>query len=129
MNKSVSVALAGALALSAIAVSATGASAGNWPHHNNYPRYQTQHYRPAPSYDPGPAIIAGTFFGLALGALAQPYPAYPAYPPPPPAPTYYYPAYGDPHFQWCAATYGNYDSRTDTWTDYRGVPHRCIEPY
>ncbi len=123
MNKFVSPALAGAVALSALTASASLASADGW---HRRPYY---YYRPAPTYDAGPALLAGTMFGLALGTLVQPtYPAYAAYPPPPPPP--YYPAYrGNPHFDWCTAHYESYNGETDTWTDYRGVPHRCIGPY
>ena len=129
MNKFVSIALAGTVALSTIAVSATVASADGWRHRPHHPPYQA-----APAYDPGPAIFAGTILGLAVGSLLQPYPTYPAYPaypayasPPPPPP---YPSYGeDEHFQWCTATYESYNGETDTWTDYRGVPHLCVGPY
>ena len=124
MNRFVSAALAGAIALSAVGMSATGASADRWHHH-----YQPQ-YRPAPHYDAGPAIIAGAILGLAVGSMLQPepvYPAYPAYAPPPPPPRYG--AYAaDAHFEWCASTYETYNGETDTWIDYRGIPHRCISP-
>ncbi len=127
MQKFVSVALASTLALSAVALTASGASADGWRHRPHHPPY-----RQGPSYDPGPALAAGAIFGLALGAIAQPYPAYPVYPAydPPPPPRPYYPAYaGDAHFQWCTDNYKSYNGETDTWTDYRGVPHRCIGPY
>ena len=127
MNRFVSAALAGAVALSAVGMSATGASADRWHH-----PYQPQ-YRPAPHYDAGPALIAGAIFGLAIGSLMQPEPAYPAYPvyappPPPPAPWNRAAYAAEQHYQWCASTYETYNGETDTWIDYRGVPHRCIGP-
>ena len=133
MNKFVSTALAGALTLSAVGVSASGASADQWKHHHQ--PQQQHYYQPRPSYDPGAAIIAGTVFGLALGGALASEPAYgygyypPAPPPGPPPP--YYPGYyaGDPHFDWCSATYESYNGETDTWTDYRGIVHRCVGPY
>ena len=125
MNKFASVALAGAVAVSGIALTTGSAGAGNWGWH---PPYQGPHYYAPRPYDPGPAIVAGTVFGLALGALAtQPY-YYDPYPPPPP-PVAYYPTYSSSHFNWCAATYDTYDSITDTWTDFRGIVRRCIGPY
>jgi hypothetical protein len=128
MNRLVSTALAGAMALSAIGVSATSASADRWHHHD----YRGGHN------DVGPAIVGGAILGLAVGSmLAEPaYPAYPVYPeriylappPPPPPPEYY--AYDDSeaHFQWCSATYETYNGETDSWVDYRGLPHRCVGP-
>ena len=122
MKKFASVALAGAIAVAAVAVTAGSASAGGWQH----PYHQHNYYAPRP-YDPGPAIVAGTIFGLALGAMAAPQPYYyDPYPPPPPAA--YYPTYSSEHFNWCAGTYDTYNSATDTWTDFRGIAHRCIEP-
>ena len=130
MNRYVSAALAGAVALSAVGMSATSASADRWHHH----------YQPAPSYDAGPALVAGAILGLAVGSMMQPepdyppyaaypaYPAYPAYAPPPPPPGYSRYAAEEAHFRWCTATYESYNGETDTWTDYRGVPHRCIGP-
>lgn len=132
MKKFVSVALAGTLALSAIAISATTASADGRRHRPPPPR---------PSYDAGAALAAGAIFGLAAGALFNPYPAYPApvypaYDPPPPPPPYYpaysggaYPDYAlQAHIRWCMNTYDTYDVRTDTWTDYRGVVRACEGP-
>ena len=126
MNRFVSAALAGAVALSAVAASATAASADRW--HHDYRPYR----EPPPRHDDvGPALFAGAILGLAVGSMLQPEPAYPAYPayalPPPPPPDYG--AYSsDSHFQWCASTYETYNGETDTWIDYRGVPHRCVSP-
>ena len=127
MNRFVSAALAGAVVLSAVGMSATSASADRW-HRDHRP-----HYRPAPQSDVGPALVAGAILGLAAGSLLQPepdyppYPPYPAYAPPPPPPSYA--AYAaEQHFEWCAATYETYNGETDTWIDYRGVPHRCFSP-
>ncbi len=127
MNRFVSAALAGAVALSAVAVSATTAGADPWDHHRYYDR----------GSDVGPAIVGGAILGLAVGSMLQPEPVYPApvyvepapiyvEPPPPPPPVYAYDS--DAHFQWCASTYSTYNGETDTWIDYRGVPHRCIGP-
>jgi hypothetical protein len=129
MKKIVSFALAGTLAMSAIAVSASGASADGRHHYHRPPP-------PRSHYDPGAAIAAGAIFGLAAGALLNPYPAYPAYDPPPPPPPYYpaysggaYPDYAlQAHIRWCLNTYDTYDARTDTWTDYRGVVRACEGP-
>jgi hypothetical protein len=128
MNRFVSASLAGAIALSALGVSATGASADRWHHDRPYDGRSAH-------YDAGAALAAGAIFGLAVGSLMQPtYPAYPAYPvyavpPPEDYAAEDYAAYAaEAHFQWCTATYETYNGETDTWTDYRGIPHRCISP-
>lgn len=118
MNRFASAAVAGAVALS-FGVSVTGASADRWHHH---------YYEPAPRQDVGPALLAGTMLGLAVGALMQPEPAYPAYAPPPPPPDGYADYDIERHFEWCTSTYETYNGETDTWIDYRGVPHRCVGP-
>ncbi len=153
MNRFVSVALAGSVALTAVGMSATGASAERW-HQYDRPHFRNDrpHYQAAPRSDAGPALVAGAILGLAVGAMMQPQPAYPAYRTYPVYPAYpayrtypahrpyaAYPAYVPPpasyaayaanrHFQWCTATYETYNGETDTWIDYRGVPHRCISP-
>jgi hypothetical protein len=131
MNAFTSIALAGALAAAGVGATATGASADGRHHY----------YRPYAhnSYNPGPAIVAGTVFGLAAGVIASQAFAAPAYYPPapvyyyppPPPPPMQYPAYAsaDPHIQWCAATYNSYNVQTDTWVDFQGVARRCIAPY
>ena len=123
MNRFVSAALAGAVALSAVGVSATSAGADPW--HHRYP-----HYDHGPGDSVGPALVAGAIMGLAVGTLLEPRPAYayPAYalPPPPPDSEAYA---AEEHFRWCSSTYETYNGETDSWTDYRGVPHRCISPY
>lgn len=136
MNRFVSAALAGTVALTAVGMSATGASADRW-HHHDWQGYQpTPRYQPAQRYDAGPAIVAGAILGLAVGSMMQPEPVYPAYrpyrayapPPPPPSPRDYAAYAAEEHYQWCASTYETYNGETDTWIDYRGVPHRCIGP-
>jgi len=133
MNRFVSAALAGAVAISAVGVSMTSAGADPWHHHHRY--YDR-------GSDVGPALVGGAILGLAVGSMLQPEPVYPApvyvapapvyvepapvYAEPPPPPVYAYDS--DAHFQWCASTYSSYNGETDTWTDYRGVPHRCIGP-
>lgn len=122
MNRLVSAALVGAVALSAVGASVTGASADRWHRH---------YYHPAPRNDVGPALVAGAILGLAAGSLMQSepaYPVYPAYAPPPPPPDAYSAYAAERHFQWCSATYETYNGETDTWIDYRGVPHLCIGP-
>lgn len=117
MKTLTSIALAGALAATSVGMTATAADAGGRNHYR--PHY---HHH---SYNPGPAIVAGTVFGLAVGALAAQTFAPPPYYPPAPV---LYPA-PDPHVQWCAATYRSYDARSDTWVDYQGITRRCIAPY
>ena len=131
MNRFVSAALAGAMALSVVGVSATVASADPYWRHHHYSR----DYGPGPRNDVGPAIVAGAVLGLAVGSMMEPepmypaYPVYPAYAPPPPPPPEDYSSYAaDDHFQWCASTYETYNGETDTWTDYRGITQRCISP-
>ncbi len=122
MNRFVSATLAGAMALSVVGVSATGASADRWHHHYG------PSYGPAPRHDDvGPALLAGTIFGLAVGSMMQPQPTYRAYAPPP-SPPHYAGYAAERHFQWCSATYETYNGETDTWIDYRGVQRRCIGP-
>lgn len=123
-----SAALAGALALSAATVATTAADARDWHSHPYY------------SYsggNPGAALAAGAFLGLALGALASPY-YYAPYPYPytyayayPPAPPLAYPvSVSNAHVRWCAAQYGAwYNTASDTWMDSTGVYHRCVAPY
>lgn len=137
MSKFASVTLAGALALSAVAVSAGSASADGWRHRQGPP----PPYRAGPSYDAGAAVAAGAIMGLAVGSIFNPYPAYPApvypaYAPPPPPPYPVYPAYRvgpdyavEAHIQWCSENYQSYNAETDTWVDYRGVVHRCEGGY
>jgi hypothetical protein len=127
MKKMISVALAGAVALTAIAATATGAAADKWkgkPYHG--PHYGYYH-------GPGP-FVGAAIFGLAVGALAaplfNPYPAYPyAYYPPVPPPQPIYPAYAyDPHVAWCSSQYDTYNPATNTWVDMWGVVRVCITP-
>jgi hypothetical protein len=121
MKALTSVALAGALAGVAVSATAFDADAAGKRH------YHHRYYGPAP-YDPGAALVTGAIVGLTFGALAAPaiYPPYAySYPPPPPYPM----ASGNPHMDWCEATYETYDPETNVWIDYRGVPHECVGPY
>jgi hypothetical protein len=120
MKTLVSVAVAGALGLGAVAASATGASANGW--NNGYWGHPRPHYVYRGAPDNGGAIVAGTLFGLFAGAIA----ADALNNPPPPA----YPVYAssyEEHVAWCHQTYASYDPRTDTWVDFEGVAHQCIE--
>ncbi len=119
MKTLVSAAVAGALGLGAIAASATGASANDWNHRYWGPPRPHYAYRPAPD---GGAIIAGTLFGLFAGAVAAD-----AFNNPPPPPYPVYASNYDEHVDWCRNTYASYDPRTDTWVDFEGVAHQCIE--
>ena len=125
MKTLASIALAGALAATSVGATATGASAGSWgggwQHHGAH--HNTYYVAP----DAGGALVAGAILGLTLGMLAAP-----AFAEPPPPPLYYrsYAAIADEeHFDWCAATYETYNGESDTWVDFRGVEHRCVEPY
>ncbi|HVZ13636.1 MAG TPA: BA14K family protein [Bauldia sp.] len=124
MKTLVSMAVAGAVGLTGVAASATGASANGWSQ-GPYPGPYWGHPRPHYVYRTGPdggAIVAGTLFGLFAGAIAAD-----ALNQPPPPP---YPAYAsayDEHVDWCRKTYNSYDARTDTWVDFEGVAHQCIE--
>ena len=130
MKKLTSVALAGALAVSAVAATTTGAVADKWkgkPYKG--PKYSYNYY------GPGPGAVAGAaIFGLAIGALAapmfNPYPYPYAYYPPAPLPQPVYPAYAyNPHAAWCSAQYGSYNPSTNTWVDMWGVVHICYSPH
>jgi len=123
MKTLTSAALAGALALSTVAATATDAAAGG--RHHQPPR----HYSGG---NAGAALAAGAFFGFALGALATPYyypPAYPypyVYAPPPPPAPIYYPRTANTHVTWCYSQYGNaYNPATNLWRDIYGGWHPC----
>jgi hypothetical protein len=137
MKRFTSVALAGALAVSAVAATATGAAADKWKGKYKGPHYSYNYYGPSAGTVAGAAI-----FGLALGALAAPlfnpypYPApypYAYYPPPPPTPYPAYPVYPtyayDPHIAWCSEQYQSYNAGTNTWVDFYGVVRVCVSPY
>jgi hypothetical protein len=69
------------------------------------------------SYDPGPAIIAGSIFG-AIGALAA-------------GNAYRGDYYSGPqsHVAWCESRYRTYNPATDTYFVRPGVPAVCHSPY
>jgi hypothetical protein len=123
MKTLTSAALAGAIAVSAVAAATTGASADKWHHPPHY----------SGGVNPGAALAAGAFLGFALGALATPYYSpypYAYYPPPPPPAPVYYPRLSSAHVSWCTNAYGAwYNPATDTWMDAYGVMHRCMAPY
>lgn len=126
MKTMTTLALAGALAASAVATTATTAAAGDgWRHrHHAPPVYGRYYYGP----DAG-AVAAGAILGLAFGALTAqafaPAPIY-YYAPAPPYPVY---IQGNPNAAWCSAQYPSYNPQTNTWADFYGVIHICYGPY
>jgi hypothetical protein len=92
---------------------------GNWKYGNHQ-----MHRGPGPwagnygrSYDPGPAIIAGTIFG-AIGALALNSGGA----------NYGY-AGPQSHVAWCDWRYQTYNPATNTYFIRPGVPAACHSPY
>jgi hypothetical protein len=135
MNRLVSTALAGMLAVGAVAASAAAANADpyNHPHPHYYPHYQGYHGYHG-YHDDGGYVAAGVL-GLTAGLFASQVLA-PEPPPPEPYP-YYASGYGpdaseyatdDAHIQWCESRYRSYDPETDLWRDYQDVPHQCVGP-
>lgn len=120
MNRLVSAALAGALAIGGVSASAVAVSANPYygPHYYSYHRY----------HDDGVGYVAAGILGLTAGLVASQMLS-PEPPPPPPYP-YYASGYGndDSHIQWCEATYRSYNPETDLWRDYQGVFRRCLGP-
>jgi hypothetical protein len=120
MKKTLSIALAASLAVSAIAVSAAPASAHPRYWHNNN----------------GAAIAAfGAILGFAaIAAASQPrydydygY-GYYGYGYPPPRRYGYYRGYS-PHVSWCLSHYRTYNPATNTYFARAGVPAVCYSPY
>jgi hypothetical protein len=103
----IAVGLATALAATGFAGSAA-AGPYYWHHHH--------HYR----YDPGPAIVAGTIFGMIGAALADD--GYYGHP---------YDGYGGPrsHVAWCEWRYRTYNPATDMFYARPGVQEYCRSPY
>lgn len=137
MKKIASIALAGTLALTAVATAAAPAAAGGgW--RNGPPPHHQHHYQPRGGNN-GANLAAGALFGFTLGAIASQafappayyYPPQPVYYPPAPPPPVYpaYPVYSNPNASWCAAQYASYNPQTNTWVDFRGVVHVCYGPY
>ena len=116
MNRLVSAALVGVLAIGSVAASDAAASADPYyPHH----RY----------YDDGGGYVAAGILGLTAGLVASQVLS-PEPPPPSPSYTYYASGYGDEgHIQWCEQSYRSYSPETDLWRDYQGIFHRCEAPY
>jgi hypothetical protein len=121
MKRTIRTAAAVALAAATLLPATLPASAGGYRHwHRCYNC----------GWSPGGAFVTGAFLGLGIAALANPY----YYPPPPPryyAPRarYVAPSSGNPHIDWCSATYRSYSAESDTWVDYDGVVHPCVGPY
>ncbi len=110
MKKSIIAAgLATALAATSFAGNAM-ADPYYWHHH---------HHR---DYDPGPAIVAGTIFGMIGAALANSYHR-PNYGP--------YNGYAGPrsHTAWCEWRYRTYNPATDKFYAEPGVQEYCHSPY
>jgi hypothetical protein len=115
MNRLVSAALAGALAIGSVAATTAAASAD--------PYYPYHRY-----HDDGGGYVAAGILGLTAGLVASQVLA--PEPPPPPAYRYYASGYGDDaHIQWCEGNYRSYSPETDLWRDYQGIFHRCEGPY
>jgi len=132
MKTLVSVAAAAAIGLAGVAATATGASANGWNGGWNGPHSYWGHPHPHYGYayqggggGDGGAIIAGALFGLAAGAIIA---DAMNQPPHPPAPYQQYAETYADHVAWCRATYTTYDQRGDSWTDFQGGIHQCIEP-
>lgn len=112
MKKTLSIALAASIALSAIAVSAAPASARN---------------------DRAALAIFGAVVGIAAIAAANQhrydyYYGDPHYGYPPPPPRHYYGGYS-PHAAWCLDRYRTYNPATNTYFRRAGVPAVCYSPY
>jgi hypothetical protein len=116
--------LAAAVALTALAGAADAKPKywkKNWNKHHPHmvyhaPRPHFGYYYPRPYYyDPGPAIVAGTIFGV-IGALAANGGGY---------------AYRGPasHTAWCEWRYKTYNPATNTYFARPGVPAVCHSPY
>lgn len=115
MKKSIIVAgLAAALATTSFAGSAM-ARPDYW--------YRHHHYRHHHDDNIGPAIIAGSIFGLIGGALANNYYSQPN-------PYYGRPYYGaNAHVRWCEQRYRTYNPATDMFYARPGVKEYCHSPY
>lgn len=126
MNRLVSAALVGVLAIGSVAASAAAASADPYyQHHHSYPHY----YGHGGGYNDGGGYVAAGILGLTAGLVASQVLS-PEPPPPPPSYTYYASGYGDDaHIQWCERSYRSYSPETDLWRDYQGILHRCAAPY
>lgn len=121
MKKPLSIALAAAIAVSAVGMAATPAAAHD--RHN----------------DAAAIAIFGAIAGMAAIAAAsqhhhdRDYYYYGGYPPPPPR--YYGGYYGgyhrgyDPHVAWCFDHYRTYNPATNTYFRRPGVPAVCYSPY
>ncbi len=118
MKKSISIALATSLAISAIGLAAAPASAR--PRHWNN--------------DTAAIAAFGAIFGLAAIAAANQrrydYDGY-YYGYPPPYRPYHHRYYGrySPHVAWCLDHYRTYNPATNTYFRKRGVPAVCYSPY
>ena len=125
MNRLVSAALVGVLAIGSVAATATTGSADPYyPYHHSYP-----HYGHGGGYDDGGGYLAAGILGLTAGLVASQVLS-PEPPPPPPPYKYYASGYGDEaHIQWCERSYRSYSPETDLWRDYQGIFHRCDAPY
>ena len=130
MKMLVSVAAAAAIGLAGVAAGATGASANGWNGGWNGPHPNWGHPHPHYGYayqgggSDGGAIIAGALLGFAAGAIIAN-----ADQPPPPAPYQQYAETYADHVAWCRQTYpATYDQQSDSWTDFEGGVHQCIEP-
>ena len=118
MKKALSIALAATIAVSAIGLSATPASA--------HPRYWRNN-------DGAAIAVFGAIAGIAAIAAANQHRydydyGYYGYGYPPPRPYGFYRGYS-PHVSWCLSHYRTYNPATNTYFARPGVPAVCYSPY
>jgi hypothetical protein len=110
MKKIATVALAGLMGVSALAMTAGTAAAhpqGQWPHHDHH-----WNHGPGWGWGWGAPFVLGLGVGTLYGNNYD----------------YSY-RYGDDHVRWCEAHYRTYNPRTDTFFVRPGVPARCVAPF
>ena len=109
--------VSGLAAIMAATAFVGAAEAGSWGgYYGNDPYYHHNHHHYYRHYDPGPAIVAGTIFGMIGSALAN-------------GP--HYNSYAGPssHTDWCEWRYKTYNPATDQFYAKPGVLQYCHSPY
>jgi H+/Cl- antiporter ClcA len=81
-----------------------------------YRHFHHHHYYHHEHSDIGPAIVAGTIFGMIGAALANSY-------------HHPYDGYRDAHVRWCADHYRTYNPATNMFYARPGVREYCHSPY